>query len=116
MVLTIPLSLSLDHPWTLQPSLRSAGAMLSLGVLSTALAFSIYFRLLGRLGTVGTSTVGYLRVGFGVVIGIVFLGEQLTPTSATGLALIVLGVGLINGQLGRFGAVFRRRPTSAAKS
>jgi drug/metabolite transporter (DMT)-like permease len=90
--------------------------MLSLGVLSTALAFTIYFRLLGTLGTVGTSTVGYLRVGFGVVIGILFLGEHLTPASATGLAFIVLGVALINGQLGRVGTILRRRPSSAARS
>jgi drug/metabolite transporter (DMT)-like permease len=116
MVLTVPLSLAIDHPWTLQPSLRSLGAMLSLGVLSTALAFTIYFRLLGTLGTVGTSTVGYLRVGFGVVIGILFLGEHLTPASATGLAFIVLGVALINGQLGRVATILRRRPSSAARS
>jgi drug/metabolite transporter (DMT)-like permease len=90
--------------------------MISLGVLSTALGFSIYFRLLGTLGTIGTSTVGYLRVGFGVVLGILFLGEHLTPASAAGLVLIVLGVASINGQLGRFGSFLRRRPTPVAKS
>jgi drug/metabolite transporter (DMT)-like permease len=116
MALTVPLCIVVDHPWTLQPSLRSLGAMISLGVLSTALAFSIYFRLLGTLGTVGTSTVGYLRVGFGVVLGILFLGEHLTPASAAGLVLIVLGVASINGQLGRFGSFLRRRPTPVAKS
>ena len=114
-LLTVPLSLAVDRPWTLQPSAVSVGAMLLLGVLSTALAFSIYFRLLGRLGTVGTSTVGYLRVGFGVILGILFLGERLTVASAAGLALIVLGVAAINGQLGRMTALFRR-PTPAARS
>jgi drug/metabolite transporter (DMT)-like permease len=116
MALTVPLCIVVDHPWTLQPSLRSLGAMISLGVLSTALAFSIYFRLLGTLGTVGTSTVGYLRIGFSVVLGILFLGEHLTPASAAGLVLIVLGVASINGQLGRFGSFLRRRPTPVAKS
>lgn len=113
--LTVPLSLTMDRPWTLDPSARSVGAIALLGVLSTALAFSIYFRLLGRLGTVGTSTVGYLRVGFGVILGILFLGEHLTIASATGLALIVLGVAAINGQLGRFAGLVRR-PTPAARS
>ena len=114
-LLTVPLSLMLDRPWTLQPSAESVGAMLLLGVLSTALAFSIYFRLLGTLGTVGTSTVGYLRVGFGVVLGILFLGEHLTLASAAGLGFIVLGVAAINGQLGRVAGLFRR-PTAAARS
>ena len=113
--LTVPLALVLDQPWTLEPSTRSLGAMLLLGVLSTALAFSIYFRLLGTLGTVGTSTVGYLRVGFGVVLGILFLGEHLTLASGAGLALIVIGVAAINGQLGRVTALFRG-PTAAARS
>ena len=114
-VLTVPLSLAVDRPWTLRPSAESISAMLLLGVLSTALAFSIFFRLLGTLGTVGTSTVGYLRVGFGVILGILFLGEHLSVASAAGLALIVLGVAAINGQLGRVSALFRR-PTPAATS
>jgi drug/metabolite transporter (DMT)-like permease len=114
-VLTVPLSLAVDRPWTLQPSAQSLGALVLLGTLSTALAFSIYFRLLGTLGTVGTSTVGYLRVGFGVILGILFLGEHLTLTTASGLALIVLGVAGINGQLGRAAGLFRR-PTPAARS
>jgi drug/metabolite transporter (DMT)-like permease len=113
--LTVPLSLAVDRPWTLDPSGQSLGALVLLGVLSTALAFSIYFRLLGTLGTVGTSTVGYLRVGFGVILGILFLGEHLTAASAAGLALIVLGVAGINGQLGRVAGPFRR-PTAAARS
>jgi drug/metabolite transporter (DMT)-like permease len=112
-VLTVPLSLALDRPWTLDPSARSIGAMILLGVLSTALAFSIYFRLLGTLGTVGTSTVGYLRVGFGVILGIVFLGEHLTLASAAGLAFIMVGVAAINGQLGRVAGLFRRLTPAA---
>ena len=113
--ITLPLSLALDRPWTLRPSAPSLGALVLLGTLSTALAFSIYFRLLGRLGTVGTSTVGYLRVGFGVILGVLFLGERLTFASAAGLALIVLGVAAINGQFGQRTRLFRR-PTPAARS
>ena len=114
--LTAPLSLALDRPWTLEPSAESVGAVILLGLLSTALAFSIYFRLLGTLGTVGTSTVGYLRVGFGVILGILFLGERLTLFSSCGLMLIVVGVAAINGQLGRIAGLWRRKPISAARS
>ncbi|WP_332692012.1 DMT family transporter [Bosea sp. (in: a-proteobacteria)] len=88
----VPLSLVFDRPWALSPSPESIQALLALAVFSTALAFIIYFRLIDRLGTVGATSVAYLRVPTGVAIGVVFLGEQLSPTAWVGLALVVLGV------------------------
>ncbi|WP_207479663.1 DMT family transporter [Arenibaculum pallidiluteum] len=90
--LLIPLSLVVDRPWTLSPSPASLGALLGLSVFSTALAFVIYFRLIRTLGSVGTTAQAYLRVPFGVAIGMIFLGEQPTPTAWAGLAFVVLGV------------------------
>ncbi|MET3892836.1 drug/metabolite transporter (DMT)-like permease [Bosea sp. OAE506] len=90
--LLIPLSLAVDRPWTLAPSLASIQALLALSVVSTALAFVIYFRLIARLGSVATTSVAYLRVPTGVVIGMVFLGESLASTAWAGLVLIVGGV------------------------
>ena len=91
-IILIPLSLMLDRPWTLAPSMASIQALLALSVFSTALAFVIYFRLIGRLGSVATTSVAYLRVPTGVLIGMVFLGETLAPTAWAGLVLIVGGV------------------------
>ncbi len=90
--LLIPLSLAVDRPWTLAPSGASIQALLALSVASTALAFVIYFRLIARLGSVATTSVAYLRVPTGVLIGMVFLGESLAPTAWAGLVLIVGGV------------------------
>lgn len=88
----IPLSLALDRPWTLAPSTTSVLALLGLSVFSTALAFSIYFRPLHTLGSVGTTSQAYLRVPIGVAIGAVFLGESLGPSAWWGMALVVVGV------------------------
>ena len=88
----IPLSLAVDRPWTLAPSMASIQAFLALSIFSTALAFVIYFRLIGRLGSVATTSVAYLRVPTGKLIGMVFLGETLAPTAWAGLVLIVGGV------------------------
>lgn len=88
----LPAALVVDQPWTLTPSRESVLALLALAVFSTALAFAIYFRLIGTLGAVGTTAVSYLRVPIGVAIGIVFLGERLSPTIWAGLALVVVGV------------------------
>jgi drug/metabolite transporter (DMT)-like permease len=88
----VPLSLVVDHPWTLAPSASSMLALLALAVFSTALAFVIYFRLIQTLGSVGTTSQAYLRVPIGVAIGVVFLGESLTPTAWIGLGCVVIGV------------------------
>jgi len=81
-----------DRPWTLAPSSRSIVALLCLAVFSTALALTIYFRLIRTLGSLGTTSQAYLRVPIGVTIGIVFLGEPLAPTTLIGLVCVSAGV------------------------
>jgi drug/metabolite transporter (DMT)-like permease len=88
----VPLSLVVDRPWTLAPSASSMLALLGLAVFSTALAFVIYFRLIQTLGSVGTTAQAYLRVPIGVALGVLFLGESLTPTAWIGLGCVVIGV------------------------
>ena len=88
----VPLSLVMDRPWTLAPSMTSLLALLALAVFSTALAFVIYFRLVQALGSVGTTAQAYLRVPIGVALGVAFLGEKLTPTAWIGLGCVVIGV------------------------
>jgi len=88
----IPLSLGVERPWTLHPSMDSVLALLALAVFSTALAFVIYFRLIQTLGSVGTTAQAYLRVPIGVALGVLFLGERLSPTAWIGLACVVIGV------------------------
>lgn len=88
----IPISLVFDRPWELNPSLNSIAALLMLSVFSTAIAFVIYFRLIQTLGPVGTTSQAYLRVPIGVAIGVVFLGESLSPTIWIGLCCVVMGV------------------------
>ena len=88
----VPASLAVDRSWTLAPSAASMMAVLALAVLSTALAFTIYFRLIRTLGPMSTAAQAYLRVPIGVAIGVVFLGEALSPTAWLGLACIMAGV------------------------
>jgi drug/metabolite transporter (DMT)-like permease len=88
----IPLSLVLDRPWALVPSASSVGALLGLALVSTALAFVIYFKLLASLGSVATMAQAYLRVPVGVAIGAAFLGETPASTAMAGLVLVVIGV------------------------
>jgi drug/metabolite transporter (DMT)-like permease len=88
----IPVSLVVEQPWTAIPSAASLAALLGLAILSTALAFVIYFRLIHTLGSIGTTSQAYLRVPIGVAIGVVFLGESLMPTVWAGLVCVIAGV------------------------
>jgi drug/metabolite transporter (DMT)-like permease len=87
-----PLAAVVERPWTASPSTASVAALIALAVASTALAFTLYFRLIQTLGTVGTTAQSYLRVPIGVAIGIVLLGERPSPTAWIGLVAVVAGV------------------------
>jgi len=91
-VVLIPLSLVVEQPWTITPSTNALLALLGLAVFSTAAAFVIYFRLIQTLGSVGTTAQAYLRVPIGVALGVLFLGEHLSPTAWIGPACVVVGV------------------------
>jgi drug/metabolite transporter (DMT)-like permease len=67
-------------------------ALLGLAIFSTAFAFVIYFRLIQTLGSVGTTAQAYLRVPIGVALGVLLLGERLSPTAWVGLGCVVVGV------------------------
>ncbi|MFV3074332.1 DMT family transporter [Niveispirillum fermenti] len=91
-MLLVPVSLAVERPWTLTPSGQSILALLCLSVFSTALAFTIYFRLVQTLGSVGTTAQAYLRVPVGVGISLIVLGETLSPTAWIGLACVLAAV------------------------
>jgi drug/metabolite transporter (DMT)-like permease len=91
-VILIPAGLIFERPWTIAPSAASIAALLALSVFSTALALVIYFRLIHTLGSVGTTAQAYLRVPIGVAIGVLFLGEHVTPSAWAGLACVIAGV------------------------
>ena len=96
----LPLSLLLDRPFSLPPlSLPALGSMLALGVLGTAVAFVVYYRLLETAPASYVSMTTYLIPVFGVILGTLVLKERLTWHSYAGFTLILLGVMIVNGLL-----------------
>ncbi|MCP4418926.1 MAG: DMT family transporter [Chloroflexi bacterium] len=96
----LPLSLLIDRPFSL-PSLSSSvvWAMVALGVLGTAVAFVVYYRLIETAPASYVSMTTYLIPVFGVILGMLVLNEQLTWHAYAGFALILLGVMIVNGVL-----------------
>jgi drug/metabolite transporter (DMT)-like permease len=77
-------------------------ALAGLAIISTAFAFLLYYRLIADVGPVKAITVTLLVPIFGVVWGVIFLGEPVTPGRIAGCAIILCGCSLILGLL-RFG-------------
>ncbi len=92
----VPAAFLLEAPLALSPGPGPVAAALSLGVFSTALALVLYFRLVGTLGPVAVASQAYLRAGLAVLLGMIFLGESLSGSTAFGIALALAGVILIN--------------------
>ena len=67
-----------------------------LSVFCTAVALLIYFRLVRTIGSMGVASQSYLRAGVGVVLGLLLLGETISPSVAAGLIAAIVGVALIN--------------------
>jgi drug/metabolite transporter (DMT)-like permease len=96
-----PIAIVVDRPWTLTPSAASLMAMATLGILSTGLGFSIYFRLARTLGPIAVTSQSYLRAPVGVLLGAAFLGEVVSPSIVGGLVLVLAGVAAMTMQAGR---------------
>ncbi len=94
-VLTLPLSLLVDRPFDLSPSLPVMGSWLALTILGTVVAYLIYYRLLERTGATFVSMVTYITPVNGLILGALVLGEPLTETLLVSLGLILLSVLLV---------------------
>lgn len=67
------------------------GAMFALGAVCTALAYTVFFQLIQRLGPTPALTVTFLIPVFGMLWGALFLGETITPLMLVGTAIIAWG-------------------------
>jgi drug/metabolite transporter (DMT)-like permease len=96
----LPLALAVDQPWTLPPpGLGAWGALIGIGVLSTALAYVLYFHILAAAGATNLLLVTFLIPVSAIILGALVLGERLEPKHFGGMALIGVGLALIDGRV-----------------
>jgi len=91
-VMTLPLALMLDRPWTIVPGAGSVAAIVWLGIGPTALATILYFKLIATAGPTFMSMVNYLTPVVALLAGVILLGEQPGHSAFAGLALILFGI------------------------
>jgi drug/metabolite transporter (DMT)-like permease len=76
------------------PGAGAIAALVGLGVAHTALAFVIYYRLIGELGAGRANLVSYLAPPFALAYGAALHGEHVGPAALVGLVAILAGVWL----------------------
>jgi drug/metabolite transporter (DMT)-like permease len=97
--LIVPFATILEAPWTLQPGLLSMSAVLGLALLSTAIAFIVWFRLILTAGATNTSMVTFLIPITALLLGTFILDEQLHWASFVGLVLILSGLAVAHNHM-----------------
>jgi len=95
-----PVALVVDRPWTLPaPSLTVLAALVALAAFSTALGYVLYFRILARAGATNLLLVTFLIPVSAILLGMLILGEQLSPRHIVGMIAIAIGLAAIDGRL-----------------
>jgi drug/metabolite transporter (DMT)-like permease len=99
-VIMLPIALIHDQPWTLAvPPAHVMAAVLAMALLSTALAYIIYFRLIAIAGATNASLVTLLVPPSAILLSFLFLGERLGAEDWAGVAVIGLGLAILDGRL-----------------
>jgi drug/metabolite transporter (DMT)-like permease len=88
----LPVCLVVDQPWTLSPSAGTVAAVFYLGLVGTAFAAIIRFKLLMEIGATFFSQIGYIITISGVLFGAILLSEPVSINMVGGMVLIFLGI------------------------
>jgi drug/metabolite transporter (DMT)-like permease len=78
-------------------------SVLVLGFANTFLAYLIFYELIPKIGAARTSMVTYVVPPVGLLLGAIFLNEQIDARLLVGAALIFAGIAVVNIRLRRQG-------------
>ena len=97
--LMIPTVFFYDGLPKLSMSVTVWAALLSIAILSTAVAYMLYFATLVRAGAANLMLVTLLIPPFAIALGALFLGEQIQPQAWLGFAIIGGGFAITDGRV-----------------
>ncbi|WP_233255938.1 DMT family transporter [Falsiroseomonas bella] len=99
-LMLLPLVLIFDQPWTFAaPPASAVLALVGFGLFSTALAYWMFYALIARAGATNAMLVTLLVPVTALLLGTQMLGETLAPRHFAGMAVIALGLLLIDGRV-----------------
>lgn len=108
-------SLATGEPVVTTATAPVMGAVLVVGVVSTAFAYPIYFGLIRTIGPVRANLVAYLVPVVAAVTGWLLLGEPVTLATGLGFLVVLAGVALLERDVivAELGRLRGRPPVSA---
>jgi drug/metabolite transporter (DMT)-like permease len=72
-------------------SMTALGAIVTLAVVCTAIAFLVFFALIAEIGPVRATVITYVNPAVAAVLGVAVLGERLTLGMGVGFVLVLAG-------------------------
>ncbi len=101
-VMMLPLMMVIDHPFSLtMPSVKVILFLLALALLCTAVAYLIFFNIVKRAGMTNVTLVTLLVPVSAMLLGAMLLNEQISARHFLGMAVIGVGLALIDGRIPR---------------
>ena len=99
-LISVPLAAVIDEPWQLNmPDWKPLVSIAAMGILSTAVAYLIFFKLVMRTGATAASLVTLMVPPSAMAMGALLLGEAITVMQIGGVALIAFGLALTDGRI-----------------
>lgn len=89
-------------------SLHAWGAVLSLGIACTGIAYLIFFHLINVAGPARAITVTFVIPVFGILWGALFLDEPVSASMVQGCAVVLVGTALATGVIKRIPGLRQR--------
>ena len=99
-VVMLPLAYVVDGPLPLALEPVSWAAILYYALMSTAFAYLLYYRILGKAGAGNLMVVTLLIAPVAIVLGASVRGESLGLNAYLGFAILALGLLVLDGRLG----------------
>ena len=93
-LILLPIAIATGVPAAL-PSPAAAGSIVAMGIVSTAIAWPVFFRISGRTSATAASSATFMVPMFGILWGGLILGEHVGPELLAGFGLVLVSLVLV---------------------
>ena len=98
-IVTLPMAYFIEGPLTLDLEPRTWAAISYYAVMATAIAYMLYYRVLGMAGSGNLMLCTLLVAPVAIILGAVVLGEALPLRAYAGFAMLAAGLLILDGRI-----------------